>query len=91
MLPTNSSFIQKLLPGYQNVQQKLPTLPQQAVTQQPTPQGNNQNNPFMIGMNRDNPQFMGYYGVNRPLKEPMFLGYKDNKALYGGSKLFILY
>lgn len=30
-------------------------------------------------------------GVNRPLRTPMFFGYKDNKAVYAGSRLFVLY
>ena len=48
-------------------------------------------NPFMTALNQQSPEFMESYGVNRPLKRPMFLGYRDNKALYGGSRLFILY
>ncbi len=30
-------------------------------------------------------------GVNQPLNHPMFVGYRDNKAIYAGSRLFVLY
>lgn len=30
-------------------------------------------------------------GVNRPLRHAMFLGYRDNQAVYAGSRLFVLY
>ncbi len=30
-------------------------------------------------------------GVNRPLRHPMFVGYLDNKPIYAGSRLFVLY
>jgi hypothetical protein len=50
-----------------------------------------------LGANRENPFLKaslnpaaGDIGVNKPLDKPMFLGYKGNKALYGGSRLFIL-
>ncbi len=83
-----SLFLQKLFGGQEPVA-KLPapipaSLPQ---TQgEPRPQ-----NPFMIAMNRDTQEFQNVYGINRPLKQPMFLGYREDKALYGGSRLFILY
>ena len=48
-------------------------------------------NPFMSAMSQDSAEFRSAYGVNRPLAKPMFLGYRDDKALYGGSRLFILY
>lgn len=81
-----TSFIQKLLPGMQP-----PAKPAVAPVSLHTQASPNTQNPFMIASDTDNPQFMGYYGVNRPLKDPMFLGYRDNKALMGGSRLFILY
>lgn len=31
------------------------------------------------------------YGMNRPLHHPMFVGYRDNKPIYAGSRLFVLY
>ena len=49
------------------------------------------NNPFMTAMQQDSAQYKAMYGVNQPLQKPMFLGHKGNQALYGGSKLFILY
>lgn len=49
------------------------------------------NNPFMTALQQDSAQYKSQYGVNRPLAKPMFLGHRDNQALYGGSKLFILY
>jgi len=53
-----------------------------------SPQGYN---PFMTALKPDSHAYRETFGVNRPLDKPMFLGYRDNKALYGGSKLFILY
>jgi hypothetical protein len=29
-------------------------------------------------------------GVNKPLQQPMFVGYHDNKPIYGGGKVFLL-
>ncbi len=30
-------------------------------------------------------------GLNQPLRNPMFVGYRDNKPIYAGSRLFVLY
>lgn len=48
-------------------------------------------NPFMAALNTDSAEFKETYGVNRPLEKPMFLGYRDDKPMFGGSRLFILY
>lgn len=48
-------------------------------------------NPFLSALNSESQEFQEQYGVNRPLGKPMFLGYRDNQALYGGARLFILY
>lgn len=49
-------------------------------------------NPFMVAINNDSKDFEETYGKNKPLNKPMFLGYdEDNKAIYGGSRLFVLY
>jgi hypothetical protein len=48
-------------------------------------------NPFLAAMDTDSDAFKAMYGVNRPLEKPMFLGYRDDQPMYGGSKLFILY
>lgn len=48
-------------------------------------------NPFMLAMNSDSPEFKTIYGINKPLEKPMFVGYHDNKPIYGGNRLFILY
>ncbi len=48
-------------------------------------------NPFMAAQQPDSAEYQQMYGVNRPLEKPIFLGYRDNQALYGGSRLFILY
>ncbi len=48
-------------------------------------------NPFMAGLNADSAEFKENYGQNKPLKEAMFLGYRDNQPVFGGSRLFILY
>lgn len=49
------------------------------------------NNPFMVGANSQHPRFTEMYGKNTPLQQDIFLGYRNEKALYGGSRLFILY
>jgi len=49
------------------------------------------NNPFMLAMNTDSKAFETAYGKNQPLDKPMFLGYDNNRALYGGARLFVLY
>lgn len=89
MLSKANSMLQRLF--IPNAQQPLAT---KAIAPIAPAQGmakNQSTNPFMIAMDSENPQFMGYYGVNRPLKQPMFFGYRDNKPLYGGSRLFVLY
>ncbi|MBX2860445.1 MAG: hypothetical protein KTR14_04375 [Vampirovibrio sp.] len=48
-------------------------------------------NPFLSATNPQNSQLPAAYGENRPLHKPIFLGYRDGQALYGGSRLFILY
>lgn len=48
-------------------------------------------NPFMVALNNDSQEFKDVYGVNKPLEKAMFLGYHDNKPIYGGNRLFILY
>ncbi len=48
-------------------------------------------NPFMVAMQGDSKAFESSYGKNQPLAKPMFLGYDNDRALYGGSKLFVLY
>lgn len=48
-------------------------------------------NPFLTALNTDTAEFKEVYGVNRPLEKPMFLGYRDEKPMFGGSRLFILY
>ena len=48
-------------------------------------------NPFMAAMNSDTPEFREMYGVNKPLAQPMFLGYNNDQPMYGGTKLFLLY
>ena len=48
-------------------------------------------NPFMVALNSDAPEFKDVYGVNKPLEQAMFMGYHNNKPIYGGNRLFILY
>ncbi len=96
MFAQTNALIQKFLPANRSAQQPVSTqLPSPISPIQSAQKGFGQadpnKNPFMIALNPDNPDFMGYYGVNRPLKQPMFFGYQDNKPLYGGSRLFILY
>ena len=83
-------FVNKTLTTPQKaVQKSTPALPM--VTPNPMTAGQKQQNPFMIAMKTDSAEFRETYGVNKPLEKPMFLGYRENKALYGGSRLFILY
>lgn len=48
-------------------------------------------NPFLTALDTDSNEFKEVYGVNRPLGKAMFLGYRDDKPIYGGERLFILY
>lgn len=51
-------------------------------------------NPFLASSEQSmgaNPFTKSEVGVNQPLKSPLFVGYKDNKAIYAGSRLFVLY
>lgn len=83
------NLIQKFLAPQQPVRQ--PVAVQTRMPLQEEAAANKFYNPFMAAMNQDSADFQSAYGVNRPLPKPMFLGYRDNKALYGGSRLFILY
>jgi hypothetical protein len=85
----NSPFIQGLTPRTPNVPVKraLPSLATGPVT---TTFGSNKN-PFLTALNNESAEFKEMYGVNRPLKQEMFLGYRDDKPMYGGSRLFLLY
>jgi hypothetical protein len=47
-------------------------------------------NPFMQA-NGSNEAIMAEIGVNQPLRHPMFVGYRNNKPIYAGSRLFVLY
>lgn len=47
-------------------------------------------NPFLPG-NSNNPALAQEVGVNMPLRHPLFVGYRDNKPIYAGSRLFVLY
>lgn len=84
-------LIQKFLASSAPVNQTRAMVPVQVNTN-PYPQDTlGRNNPFMTALQQDSSQYKAQYGVNRPLAKPMFLGHRDNQALYGGSKLFILY
>lgn len=48
------------------------------------------NNPFLQANGHD-PSGSESYGINQPLRHPMFVGYRDNKPIYAGSRLFVLY
>jgi len=50
------------------------------------------NNPFMVAYGQaNNNTLMQTFGQNKPLRQPMLLGYRDNKPLLVGSRLFVLY
>lgn len=48
-------------------------------------------NPFLAATNTETAEFKQMYGVNKPLEKPMFLGYRNEQAVFGGSRLFLLY
>lgn len=48
-------------------------------------------NPFLSVLDTSGADFRDTYGVNRPLREPMFLGYRNDQPIYGGGRLFLLY
>lgn len=72
------------------VKATLPSLATPAITST-TGSNTKRSNPFMSAMNTDSPEFREQYGVNKPLKDAMFLGYRDDQPVFGGSRLFILY
>ena len=86
------NFIQRLISGGQQmVNQALPAraaVPAYVPVSSGSAKGYN---PFITAQDTESPQFNENYGVNRPLGKPMFMGYRDNPALYGGARLFILY
>ncbi len=85
-----SLFLQKLFNPKTPSPQQLPALiPIQGGFKPPAKRPID--NPFLAALDRDAQGFNATYGVNRPLKKAMFLGYKGEKALYGGSRLFVLY
>lgn len=85
----SSPFIQRFQAASRPpVAQAGPSLP--ALPVNVSPQGKRYN-PFLSAMNNDTEEFREMYGVNRPLSKPMFLGYKDDQAVFAGSRLFILY
>ena len=47
------------------------------------------NNPFLLAQT-DPAKQLDQLGKNLPFAKPIFLGYRDNQALYGGSQLFVL-
>ncbi|WP_373532437.1 hypothetical protein [Vampirovibrio sp.] len=69
------------------------TLPSLAATPVTTSAGatTKRSNPFLSAMNTESQEFKENYGVNKPLKDAMFLGYRDEKPVFGGGRLFILY
>lgn len=83
-------WINKLVTGHENTQPVRQTqlVPVQTELENYKPANHN---PFMVAMNDNSEAYRATYGINRPLKKPMFLGYRENKALYGGARLFILY
>lgn len=48
-------------------------------------------NPFLQASYQQKNGFIDDCGVNLPLRHPMFVGYRDNKPIYAGSRLFVLY
>ncbi len=56
----------------------------------PTQNFQSRKNPFLqaSGMQGVHPDEIG---VNQPLHHPMFVGYKNDKAIFAGSRLFVLY
>jgi hypothetical protein len=84
-----SPFAQGLAPG---VQQPVYTRPVKTAAPIQAQAGSKKGyNPFFAAMNPDSEEYKSSYGINRPLAQPMFLGYRDDEPMYGGTKLFLLY
>lgn len=95
MNPFISSFRQNLTPTAQpnnktNIERSTAVAPLEATSSALGP-NKVRYNPFMAALDSDSAGFKEMYGVNRPLDKPMFLGYRDDQAMYGGSRLFLLY
>lgn len=88
--------IQQFLQTQQAVQHSVPSVQAQPVTEavRATSALVGANNPFLINsfgkQGTSSGKSRNEVGVNEPLMRPMFLGYRDNKALYGGDRLFVL-
>lgn len=86
--------IRRMATNSAQVLKSLPAAPSTAIPQTAgvsVGQNKKRSNPFLSATDTDSAEFREMYGVNRPLAKPMFLGYKDDQAIYGGSRLFILY
>ena len=83
--PTTKSAVQNTMPTQSTFLAPIQPLDTK------TGQNPQQYNPFMTALKPDSHAYRETYGVNRPLDKPIFVGYHNNKALYAGSKLFILY
>lgn len=77
-------------PFAKTVKATLPSLAAPAVTKS-AGANTRRGNPFLSAMNTESPEFKESYGINKPLKDAMFLGYRDDKPVFGGGRLFILY
>jgi hypothetical protein len=92
MSQSNSPFVQGLTPRLSNFPVRQSAAPQSVETVQSRLGANKQRyNPFLTAMDTESQAFKEAYGKNQPLKDPMFLGYRDDQPMYGGSRLFILY
>lgn len=89
-LPFNPGIPAQANPFAKAVKSTLPSLAAPAVTSS-MGSSSKRGNPFLTAMNTDSTEFRDSYGVNKPLSEAMFLGYRDAKPVFAGSKLFILY
>jgi hypothetical protein len=52
--------------------------------------GIGKSNPFLLS---SEPSALGksrYMGENKPLEQPMFIGYHNEKPIYGGGQIFLL-
>jgi hypothetical protein len=89
--PFSSAFVRNLTPKTPNpaVSKSLPAMPAAVVSA--AGGSTKRYNPFLSALDNDSVEFKEVYGVNKPLSKPMFLGYRDDKPVFGGSRLFILY
>ena len=84
------NYIQNLIFQKAQAHSIVSTQATQEIYATPTQAPIGANNPFLLSDHNKANQAYRQIGVNQPFSKPLFLGYRDEKPLYGGSRLFIL-